>query len=113
MHAAWYLGRQMCARIPDACDELTKNGGSCRALAGARRAEPLISLASSVMTHVRPIISTRKKGTATGISGHHITWASPEDDLYAEDSQLCFLQTATQSLAGIKRYRAGEHQPVV
>ena len=24
MHAAWYLGRQMCARIPDACDELTK-----------------------------------------------------------------------------------------
>ena len=27
MHAAWYLGRQMCARIPDACDELTKNGG--------------------------------------------------------------------------------------
>ena len=33
MHAAWYLGRQMCARIPDACDELTKNGGLLLALA--------------------------------------------------------------------------------
>ena len=33
------------------------------------------------------------RGKGTGISGHHngITGASPEDDLYAEDNQLCFL----------------------
>ena len=27
MHAVWYLGSQMCARRPDACDVLIKNGG--------------------------------------------------------------------------------------
>ena len=80
------------AHTPDACDELTQNGGLLLALAAR----------SALACHVS---DTRGKGI--GVSGHHITGASPDDDIQAEDTQYCFLCTGPSTKSTSEHRGAG------